>query len=154
MADPLSHETRIKGGVPRGSVIGPLLFLLFLKGNQCDNAAFRRWHQDGLTTLPKRLFAGLPLQCLELVGKLGPPYQSHQMQLHRYWTGLSISIISYHWKSIPYRSQTLLKTWASYRLLILTLYPLQRSCLQSKTDAVYDKAVVRWTLRVHVCRSL
>ncbi len=30
MADGLSQETRIKGGVPQRSVIGPLLFLLFV----------------------------------------------------------------------------------------------------------------------------
>ncbi len=30
MADALSQETRIKGGEPKGSVIGPLLFLLFV----------------------------------------------------------------------------------------------------------------------------
>ncbi len=30
VADVLSQETRIKGGAPQGSVIGPLLFLLFV----------------------------------------------------------------------------------------------------------------------------
>ncbi len=30
MADALTQETRIKGGKPKGSVIGPLLFLLFV----------------------------------------------------------------------------------------------------------------------------
>ncbi len=45
-----------------------------------------RWiksYLTGRTTRTKRPFAELPLQCLELVGKLGPPYQSHQMQLYR-----------------------------------------------------------------------
>ncbi len=41
VANALSQETRIKSGVPQGSVIGPLLFLLFVN-DQCDNAAFRR----------------------------------------------------------------------------------------------------------------
>ncbi len=67
------------------------------KCNQCDNAVFRRWRQGGLTMLTKRPFTGLPLKFLELVGKLGPPYQSHQMHLHRYWTGSSTSIIPCHW---------------------------------------------------------
>ncbi len=43
---------------------------------QCDNAAFRRRRQGGLTTLTRRSFAGLPLQCMELVCKLGSSYQS------------------------------------------------------------------------------
>ncbi len=50
--------------------------------------------QDGLTTLTKRRFGDLPLQNLEFVRKLGPPCQSHQMQIYRYWTGSA-----YHWKS-------------------------------------------------------
>ncbi len=33
--------------------------------------------------LAKRSFAELPLQCLELVGKLGPPNQSHQLQFYQ-----------------------------------------------------------------------
>ncbi len=55
--------------------------------------------QDGLTTLTKRRFADLPLQILEMVGKLGPPCQSHQMQIYRYWAGSSTLIIPYHWKT-------------------------------------------------------
>ncbi len=70
-----------------------------LKCNHIDNAAFRQRRQDALTTLTKRPFAGFPLQRLELVGKLGPLYQSHQMQLHLYWTGSFTSIIPCHLKS-------------------------------------------------------
>ncbi len=33
------------------------------------------------------------VQCLELVGNLGPPYQFHQILLHRYWTGSSTFLI-------------------------------------------------------------
>ncbi len=36
---------------------------------------FCQWRQDGLTRLKKLSFAGFSLQCLKLVGKLGPPYQ-------------------------------------------------------------------------------
>ncbi len=53
--------------------------------HQCDNTA----GQDGLTTFTNRPFAELPLKCLELVGKLGRLYQSHQMQPYRYWAGSS-----------------------------------------------------------------
>ncbi len=34
--------------------------------------------------------------------------------------------------------------------LLFNLHPLQRGCLQSTTCLVYDKAAVRWTIRVHV----
>ncbi len=34
LGDALSQETRIKGGEPKGSVIGPLLFLLFVNHRQ------------------------------------------------------------------------------------------------------------------------
>ncbi len=73
VADALSKETKIKSGVPQGSVIG-------------------------------RPFAELPLQCLELVGKLAPPYESHQMQPRRYWAGFSTPIIPCHWKSGRFHS--------------------------------------------------
>ncbi len=67
---------------------------------QCANAVFHRRRQDGLTTLTKRPFTELLLQCLEVVAKLGPPYQYHQKQLLcRYLAGSSSSIILCHWKS-------------------------------------------------------
>ncbi len=62
------------------------------KFHHCANAAFHRRRQDGLTTLTKRPFAELPLQCLESVGKLGSPYQSHGMQQHHCSTGPLLQI--------------------------------------------------------------
>ncbi len=62
------------------------------------HAASCRQRQYGLTTLIKQRFAKLPLQCLKLVGKLGPPYQSHQMELHRYCASSSTSISPCDWK--------------------------------------------------------
>ncbi len=64
--------------------------------HHCDNVTFRRGHQHGIIKLTKRPFAELPLKCLGLVSKLGPPYQSHQMQLYRYWAGSFSSIILCH----------------------------------------------------------
>ncbi len=58
-----------------------------------------RWSQDVLTTLTKRPFTELPLQCLELVSKLRPPCQFHQLQLYRCWAGPSTSSIPFHWTS-------------------------------------------------------
>ncbi len=89
-------------------------------------------------------FAGLPLQCLELVGKLGSPYQSHQMQLHCYWAGSSTSIIPCHWKSGQFHTARKRCSIPGrfYGQFLLTLDPLQRGGLQGKTDAVYDKAIV------------
>ncbi len=61
--------------------------------HQYDNGAFRRrQYQDGFITLTKWSCAELSLKCLKLVGKLGPPYQYHQMQLYRYWMGYSIQV--------------------------------------------------------------
>ncbi len=79
------------------------------KCHQCDNAAFRRRRQDGLSTL-----TGRPLQCPELVGKLGPPYQFHQNAI----TSLLVELLHINYplslegRTIPCRSKTLLKTWA------------------------------------------
>ncbi len=44
-------------------------------------------------------FAERPLKRLESVGKLGPPYQSHQIQLYRYRVDSPSPIILCHWKS-------------------------------------------------------
>ncbi len=133
MADELSQETRIKSGVPQGSVIGPLPS----EYHQCDNTAFRRRRRNCLNTRTKRPFAELLLQRLELVSKLGPPYQSHQMQLLGGLPHFNYPL-PLEARAIPYRSVTLLKAWAFF----LTLHPLQRGCLQSKTHVVYEKAVV------------
>ncbi len=84
LADVLSQETRIKSGVPEDSLVGPLHFLaVYQRPPECHqyaNVAFRRRRQDGVLTLTKWSFAELPLQCLEVVGKLGPTYHPHQMQ--------------------------------------------------------------------------
>ncbi len=89
---------------------------------------FRRWRQDDLTTLTKRL-----LHCPESVGKLGPPYQSYQMQRCRYWAGSYTSTFICHWKgrTIPRRPQTMLKTLG----FLCTLHPLQTG-LQSNAASV------------------
>ncbi len=109
-----------------------------------NSAAFRRRRQDCLTTLTKRPFAELPQQCLELVGKLGPPYQFYQMQQYRCWSGSSSSIIICHWKSGQFHTccRRCYRPGRSHGQFLHTLHPLQSGCLQSKTNAVYDKAVV------------
>ncbi len=60
---------------------------------------------------PQGRFLQYPLQYLEVVGKLGPPYQSDQMQLYLYWVGSSsYTILLLEVWTIPYRLQTLLNT--------------------------------------------
>ncbi len=54
--------------------------------------------QDGLTSLTTRPLAELPLEYMELVSKLGLPYQSHEIQLYCFWAGSSTSIILCQWK--------------------------------------------------------
>ncbi len=109
------------------------------KCHQCANATFRRRRQDGVTIITKRPFAELPSQCLEVVG------QFHRMQLYRYWAGSSSSIILCHWKSGQFHTghQSCDRPGRSHGHFVLTLHQLQRGYLQSKTYAVYDKAVVR-----------
>ncbi len=63
------------------------------------NTTFHRRIKDGVPNLTEQPFADLLLECLEVVGKLGPPDQSQQMQLYRYWVGSSSSIILRQWKS-------------------------------------------------------
>ncbi len=142
VVDALSQETRIKSGVPQGSVIGSLLFLLFVHDLPsiinvitllfADDAKMdsRRSQSDRL----------LHLQCIELVGKLGHPYQYHQMHLYRYWAGSSTYIIPCHW--IPGDSIRIANVVKDLGQLFLTLKSLQRGSFQSKTYVVYDKAVV------------
>ncbi len=48
---------------------------------QCAYVLFHRHRPHRVNTLTMRSFAQVSLQNLELVGKLGPPYQSHQLQL-------------------------------------------------------------------------
>ncbi len=113
--------------------------------HHCDNASFRQRSQNDHTTHTKRPFAELPLQCLELVSKLGPPYQSHQMQLYQYWAGSSTSIILCHWKCGRFFTgrKRCQRPGRFHGQFLLILHPLQRGCLQIKTFAVYDKAVIR-----------
>ncbi len=64
----------------------------------CANLDFRRQRQHGPTTFTKQPFGELLVQCLELVGESESPDESQQMQLHRYWTSFSASIIPGFWK--------------------------------------------------------
>ncbi len=41
--------------------------------------------------------------------------------------------------------------WAFSSQFFITLHPLQTCYLQSKTDVVYDKAVVHWNIRAFTC---
>ncbi len=50
-------------------------------------------------------------------------------------------------RAIPYRSR-------SHGQFLLTLHPLQRGCLQSKTPAAFDKAVVFAELPVSAFAAL
>ncbi len=104
VADALMQEIRIKSGVPQGSVIGPLLFLLFV--NDLPSII-------NVTTL---LFA-------DDVKMVSPRLQNDLLQgsLFNVWNrsvnwGLPINPTKCNYitivRAIPYRSQTLLKTWA------------------------------------------
>ncbi len=153
MADALSYETRVNSGAPHIASGRATAILVDCQQpprcNQCDNAAFRRRRQDGLITTTKRTFAGLHLQYVESVGKFGPNYQSHYMQLHYYiylfflLDGSSTGIIPCNWTSGQFHTggQRFFRPGRCYWQFLLTLHPLQRSCLQCKTDAVYGKAV-------------
>ncbi len=101
------------------------------KCHQCDNAAFRRWRQYGLTSLKRRIFAGLPLQCLESLSI--PPNATVSLLdgLFHFNYPLPLEV-----RAFPYRLQALVKTWRSHEQFLLTLHPLQRGCLQRK---------VRWS---------
>ncbi len=119
-----------------------------------------KWLRHGLETeaqltsspLPelrtKPTYTGLPPQCLEVVGKLGPTYRTQPNATT--WAGASTSVIPYPWKSGQFHTRCK-RPEGSYGQFHLTLYALQRNCLQSKADAVYDKAVVRGTIRDRVC---
>ncbi len=84
---------------------------------------------------------------------LGHFYQSPHMQLYRYRVGSPTSINLCHWKSGRFHIGH--KRWqrpgCSDGQFLLTLHPLQRGCFQSKTYSGFDKAGIRWTIRVRVC---
>ncbi len=80
----------------------------------------------------------------------------HQMQLHRYWTGSSTSVITCHWKSGQFHTgrKHYKRPGRSHGHFLLTLHPWQIGCLKGKAHVVYDKVVVRWIIRVLVCPTL
>ncbi len=80
--DALSQETRIRNGVPQVLVTGSFIFLPFVIDILSVISVLALVYTDDVTTRTKRLFAELPLQCLEVVGKLVPLYQFHQLQLY------------------------------------------------------------------------
>ncbi len=93
VADALSQETRIKSRVPQESVIRSLLLLLFVNDLSSVITVTTLLFADDVKMVSPHsqsdLLQSSPLQCLELVGKLGPPFQSLQIQPQRYWTGSS-----------------------------------------------------------------
>ncbi len=57
MADALLQETKVKSGIPQGASSIRVVYQRPPKCHHCENTAFRRRLQDGLTTLIKRPFA-------------------------------------------------------------------------------------------------
>ncbi len=106
--------------------------------HQCKKAVFHQRRQGGVTTLTKRPFAGLPLQCLELVGKLGPLYQSQEMQLIIIGRPPLNFPLPMEVRAIRCRSKTLIKTWAFPWPVAFHPRPLHRGCFQSKAYVAYD----------------
>ncbi len=137
-------------------MVGPLLFLLFAN------------HIPSVINVTKLLFA-------DDVKMVSPSSQSGLLRSSTYnfwnfsvnwdlpinppnavtcyWTGSSTSTIPCNWKPWQFRTTRKRCYGRSHGQLFITLQSLQRGCLQSKTDDVYDKAVVRSVTRVH-CERL
>ncbi len=117
VADALSQVTRIKSGVPQGSVIGPLLFLFFVNYlPSVINVITLLIADDDRMASPRS-------QCDRLQGSLHNvwnwsvnwelpinPTKCNKIAIERALP-LQISFAS-GVQSISHRSQTLLKTWA------------------------------------------
>ncbi len=145
MADALSQETRFKSGAPKGSVIGPLLFLLFVYDLPSVISVTTLVFADDVKMVSPRSQRDLLQGFLYNVWNWSVNWDlpSNPTKCSYIAIGQAPSLQSSFATGSPGNSiQVTNVVGCSHGQSLLTLHPLQRGCHQRKAD-VYDKAVVR-----------